>query len=203
MSAEKKELESENEENPNAAAEGESSAFDELKKLNEKLQIDLKNKEMRISLLEKQEQDWRKKIDEIREYVKKMEGETQAIRERAQKEVESRVTLKLAGLLKSFLMIQDNLERSLESSKKSSNNESLVEGLALIVKQMQDTFKENQVGVIAALGETFDPQIHEAVSTQPVDNDAQEDKVIHVVQPGYCLGSHIIRPAQVIVGKKE
>lgn len=202
MDAEKKELELENEESLNRAEEGDSGALEGMKELNEKLQIDIKNKDVRIALLEKQEHEWQRKIEEIRDYVKKMESETQSIRDRAQKEIESRVTLKLSGLLKSFLIIQDNLQRSLESSKKSSNPESILEGLSLIVKQMQDTFKECQVEIISATGENFDPLIHEAVSTQAVEDDEQEDRVIHEVQPGYRLGAHVIRPAQVIVGKK-
>ena len=56
---------------------------------------------------------------------------------------------------------------------------------------------------IAAAGQVFNPTVHEALSTAPVDDPKQENVVATVIKPGYLIGKDVLRPASVIVGKLE
>ena len=63
----------------------------------------------------------------------------------------------------------------------------------------------NRFGVtrVDALGQPFDPNVHDALSTASVQDAAQHDVVVDVVKPGYMVGEDVLRPASVIVGKLD
>jgi len=103
---------------------------------------------------------------------------------------------------KEFLHILDNLERALEHTSTDKQSTALVEGVEMISKQFLEAFKKFGVQAIETKEKDFDPHLHEAVA-QEVSNQHPEGTVIKEHQKGYTLHGRLLRPAKVIVSKKE
>ncbi len=100
-----------------------------------------------------------------------------------------------AGIIKKLLPIIDNIDRASSSDKESAD---YVKGIEMIVKQFEgivDTLGIEQIGNV---GDTFDPNMHEAVM-HIEDESMAENVIAEVLQKGYKLGETVIRPAMVKV----
>ena len=97
--------------------------------------------------------------------------------------------------VKELLNVMDSFERALEAPCADENYK---KGVELTFAQIQKAFEKLGVTEIAALGETFDPKVHNAIK-QVDDSDFESDKVCEVFQKGYLLGDRLIRPAMVAV----
>ncbi len=97
-----------------------------------------------------------------------------------------------------LLAIVDDFERALRASEKSHSYNSLKEGLELTLRKLQSLLETEGVKPIDAVGEQFDPAIHEAVMR--VENgEYTENSVVSEVQKGYMLASEVLRPSRVTV----
>lgn len=97
--------------------------------------------------------------------------------------------------VKELLNVMDSFERALDAP---CGDENYKKGVEMTFVQMQKAFEKLGVTEIAALGETFDPNLHNAIK-QVDDSDYAIDKVCEVFQKGYLLGDRLIRPAMVAV----
>ena len=98
-------------------------------------------------------------------------------------------------MVESFLPIVDNLENAV---KAETQDEEYRKGVELVLKQFKDILKAKGVEEIPAIGETFDPSLHEAVSSiQDPSKNAQE--IVQEYRKGYKIGSKVIRHSMVIV----
>jgi molecular chaperone GrpE len=104
-----------------------------------------------------------------------------------------------ADILAEFLPILDNFERAL-AAPPGSDPDALRKGVELILRQMLDLLKKRGVSSIAALGETFDPNFHQAVIHEDSDQH-REGEVMQELQRGYLIGDKLLRPAMVKVAK--
>jgi len=158
-------------------------------------------KSIEVEAQKKKLETYESKIDGIRNYVKKIEGEIEAVRTRAEKEQERILQKKFKGFITPFLEIMDNFERSLSSA--ADPKDSFYQGVHMIYKQMQESLQQMGVSRILSKDEVFDPEVHEAISTVDVDSDAQDSVIQEELKAGYMFGNELICPAQVIVGKKK
>jgi molecular chaperone GrpE len=156
---------------------------------------------LKIKDLEKKVADYESKIGDIREFVKKMEVETQETRSRLQRDQQRIVDQKLGQFYQSFLEVLDNLDLSIKSASKESG--AFVEGVRMIHQQFHDLLKRSGLEKIETKGQPFDPSIHEAISMLPVDSDDADGKIVDELKSGYRFKENLIRPAQVLVGKKS
>jgi molecular chaperone GrpE len=101
-------------------------------------------------------------------------------------------------LLRDLLPVLDNLERALEAAEKAGESAGLIQGVKMVVQQIQATFQQHGCVRIEALGTAFDPNLHEAVLQQP-SLEHPPGTVIHVVRSGFRLHDRVVRPSQVIV----
>ena len=99
-----------------------------------------------------------------------------------------------------LLPIIDNFERALKKENQGSLEE-LTKGIALIKRQLEDTFEKLGVKVIESVGQPFDPILHHAIMTRESDNP--ENTVIEEMQKGYTMHGKVIRPAMVIISKRR
>jgi len=90
----------------------------------------------------------------------------------------------------------DNLERALEAA--DGDPEGLRAGVEMVLGGLRETLSRNGVEVVDPKGEKFDPNRHEALSTQPVEG-AESGVVVEVLQKGYTLDDQLVRPARVVV----
>ena len=98
-----------------------------------------------------------------------------------------------AGLIKQLLPILDNIDRAALAEKGS---EDYIKGIEMIVKQFESTANNLGIEEIAKVGDTFNPELHEAVM-HVEDESVAENTVTQVLQKGYKIGSTVIRPAMV------
>jgi molecular chaperone GrpE len=164
------------------------------------LKASLSIRDASIDSLKKKLSEYESKVAEIREFVKKMEQETSAIRDRAKRDLEKNVQSKSAEFLRNFLPLMDNFQRSLESVK--SDSTPFVEGIRLVRRELEDVLKSAGLKRIPTVGEVFDPQIHEAVASEPCEED-QDGRITRELRSGFQMGDLVVRVAQVLVGKKS
>jgi molecular chaperone GrpE len=101
-------------------------------------------------------------------------------------------------LLRDFVPVLDDLQRGLDALPPAEQQSPLAEGMRRIEQKFLATLSRNGVTPIEALGQRFDPAIHEAVEADPGG-----DAVVAVYAPGYRLGESVLRPAMVKVGHAE
>jgi molecular chaperone GrpE len=100
------------------------------------------------------------------------------------------------GLLRELLPVVDNLERALASA--ADDEGPLAEGVKLVLSELQGVLAREGVETLEPVGERFDPNVHEALSTRPQDG-AEAGLVLEVVEKGYRSRDSVIRPARVVV----
>jgi len=123
----------------------------------------------------------------------------QNLERHTQTEISQRVSEKTNNLLLNFLNIYEDFLRAENSLSKEKINTA---GLQAVIKNMESLLSENNIEPIDAVGEIFNPQIHEAVST--VEDDSLDDGTItQEVSKGYISGKAILKPSKVIVSKKK
>ena len=123
----------------------------------------------------------------------------QNLKRRMEEERSEVARLAGASLVINLLPLIDDLERALTTVDAKLAGLTWIDGVWLIYRKFQVVLENAGVKEIPADGQPFDPKVHEAISEAP----GEEGKVISVVQKGYQLGDRVIRPAMVIVGKRE
>lgn len=132
----------------------------------------------------------------------RVQAEMQNLRRRTEQDIEKAHKYGLERFAAELITVMDNLERALQSASDSEDEvvQAIYAGVDLTLKSFVDCFKRFNIEAIDPLGEPFDPQLHQAVSTQ--DNpEVEPNTVTAVMQKGYTLNGRVIRPAMVMVSK--
>ena len=140
-----------------------------------------------------------KEAERKNEYLRLM-AEFDTFRRRTAEEKLELVKSASADTIKGLLPVLDDCEIALDQLKKANADEAAIEGTTLIYNKLMGYLKTKGLEPIAAKGETFDTELHEAVTLFPAPTEEQKGKVIDVVQTGYTLGGKVLRFAKVIVG---
>ena len=133
--------------------------------------------------------------DELDDRYKRILAEFENFKKTNGKERENLYNSILADIVEVMLPILDNLENA---AKVETKDEEYKKGIELVLKQFQDTLKSKGVEEINALGETFDPQLHEAVSSVQ-DDTKGEKEIVQEYRKGYKIGTKVIRHSMVVV----
>jgi molecular chaperone GrpE len=106
------------------------------------------------------------------------------------------------NLVKDLLATVDNLERGIDHARQSAGGdlESLLQGVELVQRELLAALTKHGVVRIEALGQPFDPAVHEAMAQTP-DGSVEPNAVIEELQTGYKLRDRLLRPSRVIVAK--
>ena len=139
----------------------------------------------------------------LKEKLESLERDNEALRTRLRRDMELRLEGEKLSLVKTFLEVADNFEKALEVSAYSDNFPALREGVDMNLQLFRQKLELLGLEPIEPLGEEFDPEVAEAVAMVPVQDPGQSQKVVAVVQRGYRRGEHLLRPAQVHVGRLE
>ena len=133
--------------------------------------------------------------DELDDRYKRILAEFENYKKRSAKERESLYNSILSDVVEVMLPILDNLENA---AKIETKDEEYKKGIELVLKQFQDTLKAKGVEEIKTVGETFDPELHEAVSSIQ-DDTKGEKEIVQEYRKGYKIGSKVIRHSMVVV----
>ena len=119
---------------------------------------------------------------------------------RAPKQIADTICYEKEKIIKTVLPVLDNFEHTLQNARSAESVEVLVKGIEIIYDQLLDVLKSHNVEQIEALGERFDPAVHQAMS-QRTETEKEQDVVLEEFQKGYKLNGRVIRPSRVIVNK--
>ncbi len=150
--------------------------------------------ELLNSLKEKLESQ-KAEIDEKEDRIKRLMAEFDNFKKRSAKEREGLYNTLVSDIAISLLPVIDNLEKAV-SVKTEDNNYKI--GVELVLKQFKDVLKSNGINEIEAVGKTFDPELHEAVSTVD-DPELGSQEIKEEYRKGYKIGDKVIRHSLVVV----
>lgn len=150
----------------------------------------MQNSKLHTKKKTKEVQEDIKRIEELEGQLARALADYQNLERRVQEERREWIRLANKELLLRILPVLDTL---VLADKHTQN-----EGLVLSIKQFEDVLKSEDVSRIETEGKTFDPKTMECLETI----EGEEDRVLGEVRTGYMLGEHVLRPAQVRVGKK-
>ena len=155
----------------------------------------IKKEEKVENIQEKEMQKLKQELDDITDRYKRILAEFENHKKRSQKERDNLYNSILGDIVEVMLPILDNLENA---AKIETNDEDYKKGIELVLKQFKDTLKSKGVEEIKALGETFDPEVHEAVSSIQ-DGTKGEKEIVQEYRKGYKIGTKVIRHSMVVV----
>lgn len=141
-------------------------------------------------------------VEQYREQALRTAADLENYRKRMMREKEEIVRYANSSLLEKLFPILDNFELGLEAARASADGKAaeIVNGFAMVQRQLADFLKENGVHIIDAEGMVFDPKIHEAIG-QEQHESLPEGYVIKQLRRGYRLAERLLRPASVLVSK--
>ena len=159
----------------------------------------------KVSMLEAQLEESFKRARETSERLKdtherllRTAAEFDNFKKRAQKEKEDVQRFGSERLLKDFLPVMDNLERALDHAEQHDLQQ-VIEGVKLVQKLFESTLAKHGVQGFSAVGQPFDPSVHEALMQQ--ESDRPPGTVLSEMARGYKLNDRLVRPAAVVVAK--
>ena len=133
--------------------------------------------------------------DQLIDRLARLQAEFDNARKRAERERTEFRDYATGNVVEQFLPVVDNFELALKST---GSAEQLRSGVALIVKQMEEILRQMQVVAVPAVGEVFDPRVHEALGSVERD-DMPDQHVAEEIRRGYKLRERLLRPALVRV----
>jgi molecular chaperone GrpE len=119
---------------------------------------------------------------------------------RVPKQITDSVSIEKESIIKSLLPAFDNFDHTLDKIKHAENIDDVIKGIEIIYSQMLDILKSFGVEQINALGEKFNPTVHQAMM-QRSEDDKEEGIILEEFQKGYRLNGLVIRPNKVVVNK--
>ena len=139
------------------------------------------------------------KATEHHEAWLRAKAETENIRRRAQEDILKASKFAAEKFANAMLPVKDSLEAALATENQTV--EKIREGVELTLKQLISAFDSAQLNEENPIGQKFDPNKHQAIST--VEADGEPNTVVTVLQKGYLLSERVLRPALVIVSRAK
>ena len=140
-----------------------------------------------------------KKIVALKAQVLYAQAESENNRKRALEEAEKTRKYAIESFCQEIILVKDSLDAALVIE--NSTLESYKDGVELTVKQLAAIFEKFNIEELDPIGETFDPNFHQAMTM--IDSDEEPNKILSVFQKGYKLNGRVLRPALVSVSKEK
>jgi molecular chaperone GrpE len=156
-----------------------------------------------VEELEGRIKDSEERLQQTLSAHRRMQGEFEEVRARMERDFQGRVQEAKAEVFRRILDVADEMDRALEAAagEEAGTAGSLAEGLQLIHRKLFEMLRSQGVERLELEGQPFNPEVAEALGVVAVDDPAQHDRVVHVLQAGYRLGDRTLRPARVQVGR--
>lgn len=140
-------------------------------------------------------------ISDLKDKNLRLMAEFDNFRKRSLKEKADLIKNGGEGILKNILPLIDDFERALQAMESTSDVQAVKEGVDLIYNKFLAFLGEHGVQAIETEHEVFDTDLHEAVTTFPVEDEDAKGKILDCVSKGYTLNEKVIRYAKVVVGE--
>ncbi len=153
------------------------------------------------ALLELELQKARDEAGRTKEQLLRTAADFDNFRKRARKDIEEADRRGKEDAVRELLPVVDNLERAVGAAQGATDIAAIVDGVRMVLKLFDDQASRLGLSKVKAVGERFDPAIHDAI--QQVETDEHPPgTVISEVVAGYRLGEKLLRPAMVVVARK-
>jgi len=153
--------------------------------------------EARTKAAERQVQEVQSRFDQLRQQLQR---ETDETRQRLNRAADERAAADKARFIASLLPVVDDLYRAIQAGEEGAGPDSLLEGIKRTANSFESSLANANVESVSAVGEAFDPELHEAVDTVEVDPE-MDGRVIEEYSRGFRIGDRLLRPARVKVGR--
>ncbi len=159
-----------------------------------------------LEVLRAKLEDAENKAEENWDNLLRSQAAQENVKRRTARDLESAHKFALEKFALELLPVKDSLELGAAAATTTDSGadealEKIQDGIALTLNMLDSAFKKFNIEEIAATGEKFNPDHHQAMSTQP-SADVEPNTVLNVFQKGYLLSGRLLRPAMVVVSKK-
>ena len=154
--------------------------------------------EEKVLTLQAELEQTKKQSQEYYAHLQRLQAEFDNYRKRTNREKEEFARYASEGVVASLLPILDNFERAIAAAQNTKDLASFAQGVEMIYKQMLNTLAKEGLQPIEAMGQPFDPNIHEAVM-QVDSEEYPENTVVEELRKGYYLKDKLLRPSMVKV----
>lgn len=137
-------------------------------------------------------------IAELKDSLLRKVAEFDNFRKRKSKDLQDARFNATCGVLESFLTVYDHFKMAMKSVDNGDSLEIVQQGMQMIFSEFGRTFENMGVKEVSAVGQKFDPMLHDAISKQASD-EVEEGMVIQEWKSGYKLNERLLRPAVVVV----
>jgi molecular chaperone GrpE len=147
--------------------------------------------------------DTQRERDEYLDLAKRTKADFENFRKRMTAEVLAANARGKSEVIREVVPVLDDLERAIQAAgldPEGDSEDGLAHGVLLVFRSLRDSLSRNGIEAVDPKGEKFDPMVHEALSTQPVEG-TESGTVVEVLQKGYRLGDQLVRPARVVVSE--
>jgi molecular chaperone GrpE len=144
--------------------------------------------------------DFQAEAAKLKDLALRARADLENFRKRSLREKEDAIRYANNGLLEKLLPVIDNFELGLDAARNATDAASVLQGMSMVQRQLQDFIRSQGLEEVPADGEAFDPNKHDAVS-QEFSAEVPEGQVIRQVRKGYKLKDRLLRAASVIVSK--
>jgi molecular chaperone GrpE len=157
--------------------------------------------EARVAEAERCAAEAERRAREISAAYRLLDEERDAFRERLGRDLERRVDIARATLMRKIADVLDDFDRALEAARAAGEATPLLDGVALIRDRLLQVLASEGVEPIETIGRPFDPAVAEAIATEEVEEPSRDGVVIAEETRGYALRGALLRPARVRVAR--
>src|SRR3989440_10211243 len=137
-------------------------------------------------------------LDRFRDLAMRSRADFENYKKRCAREKEEAIKYANKSLLEKLVSIVDHFELGLEAARGQGEKSPIYSGMTLVLKQLQDLLTESGLQPIEAVGQKFDPNLHEAIAHEPSD-EVPEGLVTRQTRRGYRFKDRLLRPSAVVV----
>jgi len=153
-----------------------------------------------VQQLQSRIEQLQKEKDELLGKLQRVSAEFANFQKRTAKQVSDTILYEKENIIRTLLPALDNFEHTLQNAHCAETVDVLFRGIKIIYDQILEILKSHGVEQIKAVGEKFDPSMHEAMMRKS-EQDKEPDIVLEEFQKGYKLNNRVIRPSKVVVNK--
>lgn len=162
------------------------------------------SKDELLAELEKERLAQEDKLRDMNDRLLRAHAEMDNLRKRTEREKSDTAKYAITKFALDVVTIGDNLKRAMDAAgpedQRSDDVKGMYEGIALTAQELTKTVEKHGVAQIPALGEIFDPHLHQAMMEQP-NKEVPSGTILQVFQEGYRIGDRVLRPSMVVVAR--
>jgi molecular chaperone GrpE len=162
----------------------------------------LEHKKDKVHKLHQQIEKLQTEKDEIFARLQRLSADYQNHQKRSARQIAESITYEKEVIIKSLLPVLDNLDHTIVNAEKLPASGDMVKGIKIIYDQFLAILKTHGIEQIIAAGVKFDPAFHQAVM-QKIEPGKEDGAILEELRKGYKMGDKVLRPASVIVNKKQ